>query len=142
MLKKILVATDGSDHAGKALDYASDIASMYKATVYLIHVVPPVPRLAEVGMDVLQKIEESNQAFAKEIMEKGEKEIKKKGVGSYQTVILQGNPAQEIIEFARKNSVDMIVMGSHGAGKVETLMLGSVSNKVCHLADCTCVTVK
>ena len=106
------------------------------------NVVPPVPRLAELGMDVLHKIEESNKEYAQEIIEKAEKEVKKKGVESYQTTILQGNPAQEIIEFARKNSVDMIVMGSHGAGRVETFMLGSVSNRVCHLAHCTCVTVK
>lgn len=56
--------------------------------------------------------------------------------------MLQGDPAQEIIEFSRKNSIDMIVIGSRGAGTVETLLLGSVSHKVCHLANCTCVTVK
>ena len=139
MLNKILIATDGSDHARKAIEYASDIAAKYKATVYLIHVVPPVGSLPEVDV---QKIQDNQQKIAKEIIEEAEREIKKKGFESYQSTILQGNPAQEIIEFARKNSVDMIVMGSHGAGKVEMLMLGSVSNKVCHLADCTCVTVK
>ncbi len=140
MLKKILVATDGSDHARKAIEFASDIALKYKAMVYLIHVVFPLPTMLE-GYDV-QKIEDSQHKVAKEIIEEAKGEIKKNGVESYQTTILQGNPAQEIINFARKNSVDMIVMGSHGAGKAEMLMLGSVSHKVCHLADCTCVTVK
>ena len=139
MLNKILIATDGSDHARKAIEYASDIAAKYEATVYLIHVVSPVHSLPEVDT---QKIQDNQQKIAKEIIEEAEREIKKKGVETYQSTILQGNPAQEIIEFARKNSVDMIVMGSHGAGKMEMLMLGSVSNKVCHLADCTCVTVK
>ena len=139
MLKKILIATDGSDHARKAIGYASDIATKYKATVYLIHVVPPVGSWAEVDVE---KIQDNQQKFANQIIEEAEKEVKKKGVESYQSTILQGQPAGEIIEFARKNNVDMIVMGSHGAGKVEMLMLGSVSNKVCHLADCTCVTVK
>ncbi len=139
MLKNILVATDGSDHARKAIGYASDIAAKYKAMIYLIHVVPPMHSVAEVDVKKLQDIQ---QTMAKQIIEEAETEVKKKGVESYQSTILQGQPAREIIEFARKNSVDMIVMGSHGAGKVETLMLGSVSNKVCHLAECTCVTVK
>ena len=139
MLKKILLATDGSDHARKAIGYASDLAAKYKATVYLIHVIPPLTSWAEVD---LEKIQYDQQKIANQIIEEAEREVKEKGVESYQSTILQGHAAGEIIEFARKNSVDMIVMGSHGAGKVEMLMLGSVSNKVCHLADCTCVTVK
>ncbi len=140
MIEKILVPTDGSDHARKAIEFASDIALKYKAMVHLIHVVFPLPSMLE-GYDV-QKIEDRQQRVAQEIMGDAEREIKKKGVETYQMTILEGNPAQEIISFARKNSVDMIVLGSHGAGKAEMLMLGSVSHKVCHLADCNCVTVK
>jgi nucleotide-binding universal stress UspA family protein len=142
MLKKILVATDGSDHARKAIDYAADIASKYQAKVYIIHAVSPLPRMPEVGADVLQSIEDSHKQYARQIIEEGEREIEKKGIKNYQSDILHGDPAQEIIEYARKNSVDMIVMGSHGAGRVETFLLGSVSNKVCHLAECTCLTIK
>lgn len=140
MIKKILVATDGSTHAKKALEYASDFASKYQATVHLIHVIAPLHSVPEGYVD--RKIEDHQQRIAKEIIEKAEKEMKKKGVESYQSTILQGNPAREIIEFARDNNVDMIIMGSRGAGVFETLMLGSVSHRVCHLADCTCVTVK
>ena len=140
MIKKILVATDGSTHAGKALEYASDFASKYQATVHLIHVIAPLHSVPEGYLD--QQIEDHQQRVAKEIIEKAEKEMKKKGVESYQSTILQGNPVQEIIEFARDKNVDMIIMGSRGAGMFETLMLGSVSHRVCHLADCTCVTVK
>ena len=139
MFKKILVPTDGSDHAIKAIGHASDIAAKYKAAVYIIHVTPPLGSWAEGDVE---KIQDNQQKFANQVIEEAEREVKKKGVESYQSTILQGHPAGEIIEFARKNSVDMIVMGSHGAGKVEMLMLGSVSNKVCHLAECTCVTVK
>lgn len=139
MLKKILVPTDGSDHARKAIGHAADIAAKYKATVYLIHVIPPLHIMPEVD---IEKIQDNQQKFAEQIIEEAERELKKTGIASYQSTILRGQPAREIIEFARKNGVDMIVMGSHGAGKVETLMLGSISNKVCHLAECTCVTVK
>lgn len=142
MMKKILVATDGSDHAGKGVEFASDLATKYKATVYLIHVVTPLRSFPEIDGGLLQQWEDLHEKQATEILEKAESVVKKKGVENYQATLLRGNPAQEIIEFARKNSVDMIVMGSRGAGKLEMLMLGSVSNKVCHLADCSCVTIK
>ncbi len=140
MLKKILVATDGSIHAKKAMDFTSDISLKYKVTVYLIHVIAPLHSVAEAY--VFQQIKDNQQRVAGEIIGKAEKEIKKKGVEGYQSTILQGNPAQEIIESARDNNVDMMIMGSRGAGKIEMLMLGSASRKVCHLADCTCLTVK
>jgi len=141
MVRKILVATDGSDHARKAIEYGSDIALKYKAIVYLVHVISPVPSMIEEA-DVLQKIEDNQRQFAKEILAEAVQEVKKKGVGNFQSTILYGSPEQAIIEFAGKNNVDMIVMGSRGTGSVETLLLGSVSHKVCHLADCTCLMVK
>lgn len=98
--------------------------------------------MPEIDGGLLQQWEDMHEEQAKKIIEKAERVVKKKGVERYQSAIVQGDPAQQIIEFARKNSVDMIVMGSHGAGKLEMLMLGSVSNKVCHLADSNCVTVK
>ena len=140
MLKKIVVATDGSDHAKKAIEFASDIASRYEAQMYIIHVVFPLPSMLR-GYDI-DKIEENQHKVAGEIIAAAESEVKKKGLEDYQSLILDGDPAREIIEFARSQDVDMIVMGSHGAGKAEMLLLGSVSHKVCHLADCTCVTVK
>ena len=140
MIKKILVPIDGSDHAEKAIEYACDLALKYKATVYLIHVVSPLPSIPD--DNALQTIEASQELFAKEILEKASRELKKKGVGNFQSVVLYGDPAHGIVEFARKNGVDIILMGSRGAGRVKTLLLGSVSHKVCHLAECTCVTVK
>lgn len=51
MFKKIPVATDGSDHAKRTIEFASDIASKYKGMVYLIHVFFPLPSMLE-GYDV------------------------------------------------------------------------------------------
>lgn len=140
MIKRILVPTDGSDHARKAVEIASEIALKYKATLYLVHVVSPLPTMG--GPDIRKQLEDEQQKFAKEILKKAEKEVKNKGVESFKSTTLQGYPAEEIIQFARKSSVDTIIMGSRGAGKLEGLLLGSVSHKVCHLAHCTCMTVK
>jgi nucleotide-binding universal stress UspA family protein len=148
MVKKILVATDGSAHARKAIAYASDIASRYDATIYLIHVVPD----KEIPEDVrhyieIEGIKESPeqvyfQKIGEGILQAGEKAIRESGVRNLQTAVLQGDPAERIIEFAKDQGVDMIVIGSRGLGGVKQMFLGSVSNKVCHVADRTCVTVK
>jgi nucleotide-binding universal stress UspA family protein len=145
-MKRILVATDGSERARKAIDFACDIASRNNATVYLVHVVllgyltsqvgwPYAP--GEVGsfMDWMRKEGEG-------IIDQAEKAIEAKGVKTVQSYLLEGDPASEILQFAKKNDVDMVVVGTHGAGGAETLLLGSVSHKISHLSTCTCVTVK
>jgi nucleotide-binding universal stress UspA family protein len=142
MITKILVPTDGSDHAKKAVEFACDLASKYKATIYLVHVIPPLVPIPEVGAEILGEWELTHQRYAKEIIVQAENDVKKKNIESYQSTILKGSPAQEIVEFAKKNKVDMIIMGSHGHGKAGILLLGSVSNKVCNLAESTCITVK
>ncbi|NIO04809.1 MAG: universal stress protein [Proteobacteria bacterium] len=140
MIKKILVPIDGSDHSRKALEYASDIASKYKAIVHLLHVVAPLPSIPY--EDVIEEMREGQERFAKEILDEAVREIKKKGITNFQSTMLHGDPAHGIVDFAKRNDIDMILMGSRGAGGLESLLLGSVSQRVCHLADCTCVTVK
>ena len=141
MIKSILVPIDGSDHGRKAVQYAADIALKYKAMVHVVHIVSPLPDIIQES-EVLEVIQDRGEAFAREILEEAVGEFKKKGVRSFQSTVLHGNPADAIIEFARKHGVDMIVMGSRGLSGVTELLLGSVSTRVCHLADCTCVTVK
>jgi len=142
VLEKILVPTDGSNHAKKAVEFACDLASKYKAVVYFVYVIPPLAPIPEVGTDILGEWEITQQRVAKQLIEQAENDAKNKNVETYQSSVLKGSPAQEIVEFTKKNKVDMIVMGSHGHGKAEVLFLGSVSNKVCNVAECTCVTVK
>jgi nucleotide-binding universal stress UspA family protein len=147
MIKKILVPIDGSDHARKAIEFASDIASKYNATLYFIHVVSETEFLEDVlDYGKLKRTEKPPlrvylQKIGEELIREAETEAGEKGVEDIQSTVARGNPAQRIIEFAREKGVDMIVLGSRGAGSVKTLLLGSVSHKVCHLADCTCVTV-
>lgn len=82
------------------------------------------------------------QKVGEGIIAAAEKEAKDKGVKEFQSRVIQGDPAEEIINFAREKGVDMIMLGSRGLGQVKGMLLGSVSNKVCHVADCTCVTVR
>ncbi len=142
MIQKILVPIDGSDHARKAIEFASDIASKYKAEVHIVHVFSPLHHQYEIQDTIMQEVEKNYQKFAERIIEEAEREVKKKGVESYHSAILRGDPAQEILRFAKENRIDLIILGSRGAGTADMLMFGSVSHKVCHLSDCTCLTVK
>ncbi len=148
MTQKILVATDGSAHARKAIEYACDIASKYDATLYLIHVISKT----EIPEDVLhyiqvERIEDSPESvylekIGESLVRTAEKEAREKGVREVQSTVVQGDPAEKILDFAREKGIDMIFIGSRGLGSVKGLFLGSVSSKVCHAAECTCVTVK
>lgn len=140
MLEKLLVATDGSDHARKAIEYACDIALKYNAMVYLIHVVSlPSIVYSEASFEPLS---DHIRKAGKAILEEAEKRIREKGVEHVQALLTKGDPADEIMKYAKKNDVDMIFLGSRGAGRIRTLMLGTVSHKVCNMAECTCITVK
>ncbi|MEE9611416.1 MAG: universal stress protein [Desulfatiglandales bacterium] len=148
MIKKILVATDGSGHAKKAIEFATDIALQYDATICILHVVSkieiPEEFLRYVEVEGFEETPQSVylQKIGDEIIGAAEKAISKKSVREVQTALVQGDPAEKILEFARDQGVDMIVLGSRGLGRIKELLLGSVSSKVCHLAECTCVTVK
>lgn len=147
MIKNILVPTDGSTHAKKAIDYASDLASKYGATVHLMHVISKseIPEGLDRYMDV-ERIEEPREQVLKKIgdgiIKSGVTEAKGKGMNNVKSSIVIGDPAEKIVEFAKDNGVDMIIMGSRGLGAMKGILLGSVSSKVCHAAGCTCVTVK
>lgn len=148
MVKKILVPTDGSEHARRAIELASDLAFRYDAMLYILHVVAETTIPDEVLEYIrVERVEESpemvfQRKFGQGTIAAAEREARNKGLKEVQSEVVQGDPAEEIINYAREKGVDMIMIGSRGLGQVKGMFLGSVSNKVCHVADCTCVTVK
>ena len=148
-MKRILVPTDGSAHARRAIELATDIALQYGAMLYLLHVVSestiPDEVLEYIRVERLEEPPERVylQKIGEGIISAAEREVRNKGMKKeVQSAVVQGDPAETIINFAREKGVDMIMLGSRGLGQVKGMLLGSVSSKVCHVADCTCVTVK
>lgn len=76
------------------------------------------------------------------MIDKARKAAAAKGVKKIASKVVAGGAADSIVETAKKEKANMIVMGSRGLGNIRGLLLGSVSQKVSHLAECTCVTVK
>ena len=148
MIKKILVPVDGSEHASKAIEFASNMAKQSDATIHLLHVAQ-VTEIPEAIREFIrsEEIGESpyyvySEAIGRRILSVAEDEAKKNGVKHIETSVIQGDPAEKIVSFAKHGAFDMIVIGSRGLGSLRGALLGSVSSKVCHLTDRTCVTVK
>ena len=147
-MNKILVATDGSVQAQKAIDFACDLAWKHNAAVYIAHVAfkTKVPEYV-VEFVKTERVEGSPErvymdALGKDIIERAEDQVRGKGLHNFQSVIMQGEPSEEIIRFAKDHEIDTIVMGNRGLGGMQRLLQGSVSQKVCSGGNYTCLRVK
>ena len=137
-LTRILLPTDFSDTARYALDYARELAGPFGAGVHLLHVVPePMQNLAMEAMPVVTDLAERWKADAESRLE----EIRLDGIETVRAVRI-GHAFVEILQYAADNAIDLIVMGTHGRGPVEHLLLGSVAEKVVRKASCPVLTVK
>ena len=77
----------------------------------------------------------------KDILNKAESNLKTEGI-DYQSRLIQGVPADEIVKVAQSENVDLIVLGSRGLTEVRAFLLGSVSDKVSHHAKCPTLIVR
>lgn len=126
-----MVATDGSELVKKAIDLAIEIAKLSEAKLYAVYVV-------ELGGDLL--IPSRDEEWKRTIEEHSTIEGKKatdyvENIGraaniDIESIILEGKPANEIIDFAEKSDVDLIVMGTHGKTGIQRFLIGSVSENV------------
>ena len=174
MFKNVLVATDGSDHANKAVDLAADMAAKDGAALTVLSVieggeltedakrlaaqkgvdmgpVPGIPDLAAISPNLEAILPDVGAILAtsrikvdlaKAIMEEARDRASVPQGAKIRGQTKSGDAAEEILSVAEDEGADLIVMGSRGLGALKNLLVGSVSQKVSHLANCTCVTVK
>ena len=127
--EKILYATDFSDTAQRAFDYAERIVEDGCKNVTLIH----VQDKTKIDTHLKEKLEEFNRIDI-ERLEMLKERLVKKGATNVEIKIPYGNPTQEILNES-KNGYTLIVMGSQGRGFIKELFLGSVSHNVARSAD-------
>lgn len=128
-IKKILIATDGSEHTRRAVEYGIELAKSAGAKLYTIYVFDTraydsLPESAPIdyAYSLLRQEGEAATGFVAEMAG---------AIGlEAERVITEGHPADEIIKYAELNSIDLIVMGTLGKGGFNRLLLGSVANKV------------
>ncbi|NPA95616.1 MAG: universal stress protein [Thermodesulfobacteria bacterium] len=119
MIKKILVATDGSDTAVKAGTFAIELASQLNASIYALYVADAIEFLA--GMKLAEMYLPTRDIIIQQLEEEGKAAIsrlediaKAKGVSFSGEVVKGNDPVEEIVSAANKESADLIVVGSHG----------------------------
>lgn len=125
-IKRILAAVDFSETSDKAFDYAMSLARVFEAEVVALHVVhDPIVYAPTTG-------QEWRDEFERTIKEKLDALLNRhtcEGV-EVAAVIKQGGAWLEIIEYAKAENCDMIVLGTHGHGPVQHMLMGSVAEKV------------
>ena len=138
MFSKILVAIDGSTSAKRAFARSLYLASKCDSRLEVVHVVP-----CEFGGDSVNTFElvEELKKKGKEILEQCKRIAAKNNI-SIKTVSELGDPAKIIIELAKSNDFDLIIMGSRGRSAFKELLLGSVTQKVAHHAKCPVMVVR
>jgi nucleotide-binding universal stress UspA family protein len=149
LIKSILVAVDGSENSSRALDFALDMAEKYGSTVTILN----VSEVLAMGVVPQESTTYSmnNMALLGKDLRKIHEEILIKAVSHAKEVkpdlevssmLRDGEPAVEIVTVAKDSGFDVIVVGHKGSGKVRERFLGSISEKVAHLAPCPVVIVR
>jgi len=82
------------------------------------------------------------QQYAEFLVGQAAKSATKAGARNIETSVETGDPADEVIAFARKRGADLIICGNRGFGRWKSLLLGSTSSKIAQLSECSCLTVK
>jgi nucleotide-binding universal stress UspA family protein len=131
IFRKIMVATDGSELIKRAVDLAIEIAKLSEAKLYAVHVIA-----LEGNSIIHSRGKEQKKALKEQLIVEGKKatdyveNIGRTANVRVESTILEGNPANEIIDFAEKNDIDLIVMGTHGKTGTQRFLIGSVSENV------------
>jgi nucleotide-binding universal stress UspA family protein len=177
MIRTIVAATDGSDHAGKAVAIAGELAGKCGAELVLLHgllrdansatlhQVANRRALNKEQRDLLDNYEldaqtmmisagdvdgyvrvppprELLEPIARQVLDRAEAVAKKAGAKKIRKRIIGSDPAEAILEEAKREKADLIVLGTRGLGELKGFFLGSVSHKVSARAECPCLTVK
>ena len=147
MIKNIVVALDGSDHARHATDLAGEVAQKFGARLHLVHVIPHtkvpdgVKTYAEIEHVDSPECVESKMA-EDAIVSPARKSLNENGIHDVRSTVLRGDPVGEVFDYAKRLNADIIFAGRRGLGGIEGVLRGSFSAKLNHLAECPVVTVK
>lgn len=137
MYDTILVPTDGSEAATAALDHAADLAAAHDADIHLLYVTesPAIAPTPTAG-SVLDELERHGEEIVDEAAER------LSGGGRVHTAVASGSPHRAILDYAKSNDIDLVVMGTHGRTGLSHALLGSVAERVVRLSSVPVLTVR
>ncbi|UCD42879.1 MAG: universal stress protein [Chloroflexota bacterium] len=158
-LQRILIVTDGSVHSQRAMDYLGKFPIPDLTELHALHVLPPMPSPALIARswpagsesmapvpsyeteEMLAKQAEEEERIGAALLAESVETLGNYGIEA-KSVLLRGDAATEIIEYANQNQIGLIVAGSRGLSQMRRLLLGSLSRKLVHYAGCSVLIVK
>ncbi|MCW4004005.1 MAG: universal stress protein [Candidatus Bathyarchaeota archaeon] len=151
MIKRVLVAVDGSENSNRALDFALDLAEKYNANVTVLNV-SESPAMGVVSLEPTEPMAYAGgtvdfykdfHRFHEDILRKAVNRAREfKPNVTVSSKLREGNAASEIVAEAKEGAFDIIVVGHKGLGRVKELFLGNISERVAHLAPCPVIIVR
>jgi nucleotide-binding universal stress UspA family protein len=142
-IKKILCSTDFSEPSYKGLEYAKELAALFKAELAVVYVLPLLPHqptdpnisfsIPEYERILHKDSEEKLQSILKQHFSEGSK---------VRAIIGHGNAAKEIVRIAEEEKSDLIVIATHGVSGWHHFIVGSVAEKVIRTAPCPVFAVR
>ncbi|NJD54615.1 MAG: universal stress protein [Candidatus Methanoperedens sp.] len=152
--KKILIATDGSEHVKKAVTYAIELAKLSGAELHAVYVISLVS--PSINLDIEADYDSKSYNSADITIEGLKRILKREGDAAIKYIedlakgegldvvkwIVEGLPAEEILKLAEEQSIDLIVMGTLGRSGIEKFLLGSVADKVIRGSGIPVLTVR
>jgi nucleotide-binding universal stress UspA family protein len=142
-IKKIVVGVDGSPQAEQAALRAFELGQKLHATVKLVHALPPLIYPPEAMMVPTVDLDTARWEAANETMKDTLKRLGDAVSGvAIETEVVSGTPAEALAEMAEKQGAQLIVVGSRGRGPLSRLLLGSVADRVAHIARANVLVVR
>jgi len=158
-LRRILFVNDGSTHSQQAEAFLGEFPLPKAVELQVLHILPPPPsqdllaqawplgpemqvpippNLAEENREWLAEEEKQSQA----LVERSVKALGSKGLSHVKGEVCRGDAATVVLDYAHQNSIDLIVAGSRGLSRIQGWLLGSVSRKLVHYAECSVLIIK
>jgi nucleotide-binding universal stress UspA family protein len=142
---KILVCSDGSEHAIRAAETAVEIALKFGSQVTIInvltHVMEPALLALDAGPASWESAEEAYEAAHQDVENRTGTIFEKAGI-RYDVIRERGHAVDRIVDVAEKENAELIVLGSRGLGTFTRMIMGSVSDGVLHHAHCPVLVVR
>jgi nucleotide-binding universal stress UspA family protein len=143
-INNILVATDFGTASETALTYGRQLARNFGARLHVMHVVENALLWAGVdsgGVD-LTMLQAQLQESARDKLRSLLTDEDRRELRAVTAIRTQNNPAFAIVEYAKSENMDLIVIGTHGRGAMAHLLMGSVAEKLVRIAPCPVLTVR
>jgi nucleotide-binding universal stress UspA family protein len=140
-MQTVVVGTDGSPNAEAAVRQAAKIAKADGAAVHVVTAYPDIPTYGEAIASSAKRDRIDLRDVAEQVLSRTQEQLEAEGL-QVETDAREGDPAKVILDVAKEQNADLIVVGARGLTGLRRFLLGSVSSKLAHHADSSLMIVR